>query len=256
VHRKGASYAYNPTSVLTETPHLLTLTVYSSLEVFVRTRLSTGLAIILSFALAAGPAMAAPGTSASAPLGIVVQAEHAQLGADATSGGATIYDGDSLQTTWSGSLRANLGGPQMYLRQNTAAQVHSLPKGFSAELTSGTIVVSAKDGQSFELLADGAIIRPTGTESVVAQITRASANELLISSNRGALLVTMGDEVKTVEAGGAYRMEVETDASDPGPQGGGPFHTARNHFIWVAIIAVSAATGFAVWRALVSPSGP
>jgi len=221
----------------------------------VRTPLSTGLAIILSFAIAAAPVMAAPSSPAIAPLGVVIQAEHAQLGADATSGGATIYDGDSLQTTWSGSLRANLGGPQMYLRQNTTTQVHNLPKGFSAELTSGTIVVSAKDGQAFELLADGAIIRPSGADPVVAQITRASAKELLISSTRGSLLVTMGDEVKTVEPGGSYRLEVEADASDPGPQGG-PFHTARNHFIWIAIFALSGATAIGVWRALVSPSAP
>jgi len=221
----------------------------------VRTPLSTGLAAILSFALAGAPVMAAPASPASAPLGVVVQAEHAQVGADATSGGATIYDGDSLQTTWSGSLRANLGGPQMFMRQNTATQVHNLPNGFSAELTSGTVVVSSKGSQVFELLADGALIRPSGTEPVVAQVTRASAKELLISSTRGSLLVTMGDEVKTVEPGGSYRLEVEADTSDPGPQGG-PFHTARNRFIWFAVFAVSGATAIGVWRALVSPSAP
>lgn len=220
-----------------------------------RTPLSTGLAAILSFALAGAPVMAAPASPASAPLGVVVQAEHAQVGADATSGGATIYDGDSLQTTWSGSLRANLGGPQMFMRQNTATQVHNLPNGFSAELTSGTVVVSSKGSQVFELLADGALIRPSGTEPVVAQVTRASAKELLISSTRGSLLVTMGDEVKTVEPGGSYRLEVEADTSDPGPQGG-PFHTARNRFIWFAVFAVSGATAIGVWRALVSPSAP
>ena len=220
-----------------------------------RTPLSTGLAAILSFALAGAPVMAAPASPASAPLGVVVQAEHAQVGADATSGGATIYDGDSLQTTWSGSLRANLGGPQMFMRQNTATQVHNLPNGFSAELTSGTVVVSSKGSQAFELLADGALIRPSGTEPVVAQVTRASAKELLISSTRGSLLVTMGDEVKTVEPGGSYRLEVEADTSDPGPQGG-PFHTARNRFIWFAVFAVSGATAIGVWRALVSPSAP
>jgi len=202
------------------------------------------------------PAIAAPSSSPSAPLGVVVQAEHAQLGADATSGGATVYDGDRLQTTWTGNLRASLGGPQIYLKQNTIAEVHGLPNGFSADLTSGTVVVSSKAGQTFQLLADGAIIRPSGTDPVVAQVIRSSANELLISTNRGALQVTMGDEIKTVEAGGSYRLEVESDTSDPGPQGAGPYHTARNHFIWIAIIGVSAATGIGVWRALVSPSGP
>ena len=221
-----------------------------------RTQLNLGLAITLSVALVGAPAMAAPANPASAPLGVVLQAEHAQLGADATSGGATVYDGDRLQTTWTGNLRASLGGPQIYLKQNTVAEVHGLSNGFSADLTSGTVVVSSKEGQTFQLLANGAIIRPSGTEPVVAQVTRSSANELLISTNRGALQVVMGDEVKIVEPGGSYRMEVESEASDPGPQGSGPYHTARNRFIWIAIAGVSAATGIGVWRALCSPDKP
>jgi hypothetical protein len=225
-------------------------------EVFVRTLLKTSLVIILGAAMVGAPVMAAPANPASAPLGVVLQADRAQLGADRTSGGATIYDGDRLQTEAEGTLRATVGGPQLYLRNSSSAQVHVLRNGFSADLTAGTVVVSSTEGQTFQLLADGAVIRPVGTQPVVAQVTRISANELRLTSNRGALEVTMGDEVKTVEAGASYRMEVAADTSDPGPQGNGPYHTARNHFIWIAIIGVSAAAGIGVWRALVSPSAP
>jgi hypothetical protein len=202
--------------------------------------------------------MAAPANPASAPLGVVLQADHAQVGADLTAGGATVYDGDRLQTQEMGTMRATLGGSQLYLRNGTAALVHGLANGFSADLTSGTVVVSSTEGQTFQLLADGATIRPVGTQPVVAQVTRISASVLQLSSSRGSLEVTMGDEVKTVEAGSSYRLEVAPDAasSDPGPQGNGPYHTARNHFIWIAIIGVSAAAGIGVWRALVSPSAP
>ena len=218
---------------------------------------NAGLIIFLSAALAGAPLMAAPANPASAPLGVVLQADGAKVGADATSGGATIYDGDRLQTQGGGTMRATLGGPQLYLRSGTSTQVHGLPNGFSADLTEGTVVISSTQGQTFQLLADGATIRPVGTQPVVAQVTRISASVLQLSSNRGALEVTMGDEVKTVEAGCSYRMEIAPDASsDPGPQGNGPYHTARNHFIWIAIIGVSAAAGVGVWRALVSPSAP
>lgn len=222
------------------------------------TLLKASLVGFLSVALVGAPAMAAPASPASAPLGVVLQADRAQVGADVTSGGATIYDGDRLQTQVEGTLRATLGGPQLYLRNNTIAQVHGLPNGFSADLTSGTVVVSSSEGQTFQLLADGAVIRPVGTQPVVAQVVRVSANELRLSSSRGALAVTMGDEVRTVEAGTSYRMEVapDTDASDPGPQGSGPYHTARNRFLWIAIAGVSAAAAVGVWRALVSPSAP
>src|SRR5258708_3747114 len=133
--------------------------------------------------------MAAPANPPSAPLGIVLQADRAQVGSDVTSGGSTVYDGDRLKTQIEGTLRATLGGPQLYLRHATSAQVHVLPNGFSADLTEGAVVVSTTEGQSFQLLADGATIRPVGTQPVVAQITRVNAKELQLTSSRGALEV-------------------------------------------------------------------
>jgi hypothetical protein len=220
----------------------------------VRIRFGVTLLIILSAALAGIPAVASPATPASAPLGVILQAQRAQVGADVTSGGATIYDGDRLQTEADGTLRVKLGGPQMVLRPNTIAVVHGLPSGFSADLGAGTVVASSSEGQTFQVLANGATIRPAGTESTIAQVTRVNANELLLTSTHGALEVSMGDEVKTIASGSSYRMELEGE--DPGPRPGqGPYHPARNRFVLIAIIAVSAATGIVVWRALISPSG-
>jgi hypothetical protein len=76
---------------------------------------------------------------------------------------------------------------------------------------------------------------------------------LLLNSTRGALEITMGDEVKTIEAGTSYRMEVEADDSGQQPQG--PYHTARNRFVIWVIIGASVGTGILIWRALVSPDG-
>ena len=217
--------------------------------------LTASLILVLSATLFGISTFAAPATPASAPLGMVLQAEKAQVGADITTGGATIYDGDHLQTDAGGTLRVQIGGPQMYLREGTTTQVHGFPNGFSAELGTGTVVVSSTPGQTFRLLADGATIRPIGAQGTVAQITKVSNTELLLSSSRGELEVTMGDEVKTVEAGSSYRLEVETDdSSSPQPQG--PYHTARNRFLWIIIPAISVATGILIWRALVSPDAP
>ena len=105
------------------------------------------------------------------------------------------------RTETGGTLRAQLGGPQMFLRSSSNALVHTLPNGFSAELGAGTVVVSSNPGQTFQLLADGATIRPAGAQGTVAQITRVSPTELLLNSTRGASSsITMGDEVKTIEA--------------------------------------------------------
>ena len=221
-----------------------------------RTLFNAVLIAILSIGIIETPAFASPASSPSVPLGVVLQAANGKT-ADVNYGGATVYDGDRLQTAEDGSLRVRLGGPEMYLRSNSAAQVHAFPNGFSAELTAGSVVVSSAEGQTYQVLADGATIRPTGAQPTTGLITRVSANEVLLSSSRGSLEVTMGNEVETVEPGHSYKMEVEPDAApaDPAPQGG-PYHTASNHFIWIVIAAVSVGTAIGVWRALVSPSHP
>ena len=218
-----------------------------------RTLVRTAITVILSASLAGVPAIASPAAAVSSPLGVVLQADRAQVGADITAGGATIYDGDLLETAVEGNLRARLSKSQMFLRPNSSAKVHGLSNGFSADLTAGTVVLSSAEGETFRLLADGATIRPAGSQPTVAQITRVSDKELLLTSNRGPVEISMGDEVKTIEAGTSYRMEI--DNSDPGPQGQGqgPYHPARNRFALFVILAVGVATGIGIWRVLVSP---
>jgi len=209
---------------------------------------------ILGVILLEAPVMATPGGTPSAPLGIVLAAENAHTGVDASYGGATIYDGDRLVTQIDGTMRVRLGTGQLFLHQNTTTQVHAFANGFSADLDAGTVSVSSSEGQTFQLFADGATIRPASTNPTSVQVAKISSTELILTSTRGALQITMGDEVKTVEAGSSYKMEVETENSDPQRQT--PFPTARNHFIIIAIIAVGVATGLIIWRAVISPSAP
>lgn len=188
-------------------------------------------------------------------------AENAHVGAGVTTSGETIYDGDRLTTPAHSSLRVRLGSGQLVLRQNSAAEVHSFPNGFAADLDAGTVVVSSTEGQTFQLIADGATIRPANDQPAAAQIEKISATELLLTGTRGALVVSMGDETKTVEAGNSYRLQVQSEDPGPGPYpqqqgGGGPHPTARSHFLWFLIPAVAVATGIVIWRATVSPDKP
>jgi hypothetical protein len=224
----------------------------------VRTLFTAVLIAALSIMLIEAPVMAAPASSPSVPLGVVVAAENSNVGAGVTTGGATIYDGDRLKTAENSTLRVRLGSGQLVLRQNTVADVHALPNGFSANLDSGTVVVSSPEGQTFQLIADGATIRPANALAASGQISMISATELILTGTRGTLEVTMGDEVKTVEAGSSYRMEVESDESGPGPAGQGqrPRRTGRNRFLFFLIPSIALVTGIVIWRALVSPTAP
>jgi hypothetical protein len=200
---------------------------------------------------------AAPASSPSTPLGVVLAAENAHVGAGVTTSGETIYDGDRLETPANSTLRVRLGSGQLLLRQNTVADVHSFPNGFAADLDAGTIVVSSAEGQTFQLIADGATIRPSNDQPAAAQIQKVSATELLLTGTRGTLTVSMGDETKTLEAGNSYRLEVQPEDPGPGPYPqGNPHPTARSHFLWIFIPAVAVATGVIIWRATVSPSKP
>jgi hypothetical protein len=220
----------------------------------VRTVLNAVLIAIASITLIALPVMAAP-RAPSAPLGVVILAENANVGMDVTYSGATIYDGDRLQTPDGGNLRVRFGASQIYLRQSSLASVHSLSNGFSADLGYGTVVVSSAEGQTFQVTADGATIRPANAQPTSVQITKISATELVLTGNRGTALVSMGDEVKTLDAGTSYRLDVQPEESGPGPQPQFPTPTARNRFLWVLIPAIGVATGIIVWRATMSPSG-
>jgi len=223
----------------------------------VRKVFSAVLIAILSLVLVEAPAMGAPASSPSAPLGVVLAAENANVGAGVTTSGATIYDGDRLETPSNGTLRVRLGAEQIYLRQNTIADVHAMANGFSASLNSGSVVVSSAEGQTFELLADGAAIRPASAQPASGQITVITPKELILTGTRGMLTVSMGDEVRTVEAGNSYRLEVESESADPGayPQQS-PHPTARNRFLFFLIPTVAVVTGIVIWRALLSPKDP
>lgn len=197
--------------------------------------------------------MAMPANPPSAPLGSIMQADLARQGVDLTSGGATIYDGDRLETQEDGTLRALLGKSQLFMHQSTVAEVHSLANGYSANLLHGTVIASSPEGQTFQLLANGATIRPANAHATVARVTWVNANELLLSSNLGAIQVTYEGDVKTIEPGTSVRMEIKTEeaSSSPGPQGV-PAHGGHSRAIYFVIIAAGVATGIGIWRATVS----
>lgn len=228
---------------------------------FLRTRNCWLLIAIFSLIPVAGPVLASPPNPLSAPIGTVLEVKGAQTGQALATAGATVYDGDRLQTEASSTLRVLLGESQMYLRPGTLTEVRGISNGFSAKLTHGSVIVSSRDARTFQVLADGAVVRPVGTGATVAQVTWVSPTELLLSSSRGTIQVTYDSDSQMIEAGNTYRMLIQPD--DPGPQGsggnGGPAVAGGHHnnkTIFIVAGAVAAAVGVVVWRALESPSAP
>jgi len=212
-------------------------------EAIVRTLLKSGMAALLCTALTFSTAIAAP----SASMGVIIQAEHASLGSVPIANGSAIFDGDQLLTEGSGNLRARLGQSQIYMMPSSEIQLHRLSNGFSAEMGAGTIVLSSASGETFQVVANGATIQPATNKPTLAQVTYISASELLLTSRHGDLLVTMGDDSKTVNEGSSYRMMIQPGGG-PGPQG--MFTSGKNRFFLVLITAAVVTTTVSLVLAL------
>jgi len=202
----------------------------------------------------------APAGSAVSPMGVVLQAHRAQVSASSALSGTTVFDGDSLVTETEGILQVRFGKSQAYLLPKSSAVVHAANGGFGATLTNGTVVLSSAGGEMFKLLANGATIRPDTSQPTVGQITLVNPSELLLTSRKGTLEVSMDGDVKTVPEGSSYRMLIQPpDAagSSSNPQrNGSAASPGRNRFLFIAVALVGAGVGIGLRQALVSPWAP
>jgi hypothetical protein len=218
---------------------------------------------VLVAVLVQSPAlMAAPAAAASAPaMGVILQAQRANIGSGTATTGSTVFDGDLLQTEKDGLLRVRFGSSQAALMSGAAAVVHQSPDGFAANLTRGEVVLSSSQGQKFSLVSDGATIQPSTSGPTVAQVTWVSPKELLVMSRRGALQVSLGDEVQTIADGASYRMVIDPAAAaagkpapEPTPQRGGAQASGSNTFLLILLGSAAAAITVGVILAIESPS--
>jgi len=205
---------------------------------------------LLSIVLVGVPATAAPTPSAS--LGVVSQATHASRGTTALTNGAAIFDGDTLLTDASGNLQAQLGQSQITLLSNSNVLVHRLSNGFGASLTSGTIAFSTSGGM-IQVEADGATIQSKNGQPTIAQVSYINASEVLLTSKRGELLVSFGNQTKTVGEGASYRMMIQP-GSGPPPEGA--FSSGKDWFYIVLIAVAAGGIAYGIYASVSGSSSP
>ena len=206
------------------------------------------LAIMKSFSVAGIPGSAKPDA-----LGIVVQADHANLGSQAASEGTTVYDGDRLSTGAGGSLRLLIGNAMLYVPEQSGVIVHQdanvAAKEFEAELLSGTAVISVTAVTSGEIVAGTARVRPMAETRGIVQVRLVGANELLVFARRGAAQISYRGESETIAEGKCYRVLLHP--SDDGASGDVSAKKSGKRGKALVVIAVAAATAAgitALWR--------
>ena len=157
--------------------------------------------------------MAAPRRCFSPAMGVVLQAQRANIGMALRQSAQPCSMETCCKPSGTVCCAFVLDPRRPPLCAGGAVVVHQSADGFAANLTRGEVVLSSSQGQKFSLVADGATIQPSTSQPTVAQVTWVSPKELLVMSRKGALQVSMGDEVQTVADGASYRMVIDPVAA-------------------------------------------
>jgi hypothetical protein len=183
-------------------------------------------------------------------LGVITQADDANLGTGMASEGATVYDGDRLSTEADGALTVRGGSTMLYLARGSRMTLHSLATsapGMRANLTAGALVFTARLAAGFQLYADTAVIGPVADTPTIGQVSVIDAKTLYIHARQGALSFSYEDENKVIPEGKSYRVIL--DPSDdstvkPGdPQPSSPNRNGRHRGFLFVLLGVGAAIG-------------
>jgi len=152
--------------------------------------------------------------AAEKPLGMVIQAQEAELDNANLEVGTSIYRGDTVATDAGGGLRLKLGGSQLYLLADSAATLAQNATAIHAVVARGTVGFSSNGTDNIELEIPQGILRAADGLPAYGQVTILSAQEVVISAYRGALVLDNDGELHTIPAGKNYRVTMEFDQAE------------------------------------------
>ena len=229
------------------------------------TRLREIVATLLTSLLIVAPVFAAAPSANG--LGTVVAANNANLGGTGAAVGTTVFPGDRLTTTETGSVQLRTSAARFLLARASAASINEDNGTPVATLQLGSATFSTANGKAFSLIASTALIKPRSDEPTIGQVTLLAAKELVVKCVRGTLTITVGDDSRVIPEGSAYRVVLDPSAEaaqqQPPPEGAGtkgsgrpPLVAAKSKFVWYAIGAATLLTVWAVHEALESPDRP
>jgi hypothetical protein len=221
------------------------------------------LAAAIVVTLASIPAFAGPATNSV--LGTVITANKAHVGEGMAAVGTTVFGGDRISTESQGSVQVRAGAARLLLLGSSAAEVNDTEGAPSARLLLGTATFSTGNAHAFTLYASKAAIRAQSDAPTIGQVTYLNDKELLVTSKRGPLTITVDGETQLIAEGNSYHVYLDPDANSQNPQGAGsgsglggrgPLKAGRSRFLIVVIGVTAIATYFAISEALESPNRP
>ena len=179
-------------------------------------------------------------------LGIIVQANRANLGEQPVSEGSSVFDGEKISTDDGGTLQLRSGPAQFNLWSDSSAIVQGSAdvetQTFTAELAKGAAVLFLPAGAKGEICFRGACIRAAQGGPLTVQVRVTGPKELRIYVRRGTALLTYHGETSTIAEGTSSIVVLDPpdDGSSPAPGAGGR-DKRKKAFLLIAIPATAAA---------------
>lgn len=206
---------------------------------------------LMGLAIAALSCVPARGAQQQA-LGVVIEAQNAQIGGVAAAVGTNVYAGDALSTDTGGTLRLKVGTGQVYLGAATDADLEMVDNVPQATLTRGTLGFTTAPSAEFQVQTPAGLVRTVGSAAVYGQISIISQKELLITANTGTLEIDRACETHEIHSVSTYRVTIEEGPARDRKCGGYKVVSALNtHLVVKAVAAVAAGTiGYFTYREL------
>ena len=168
-----------------------------------------GICLLLAASLIAAPAGSAP-----KPLGLILQAQKAQMGNSEALGGATLFAGDTLSTAENGSISLRVSGTQLYLLPSSSATFDGEQGWNVAALHRGSVGFSTQGKDRIVVRGSNVQVYPSTEEPTHGEVRLEGPNQLLVTNYRGALEVMVGGDVIAVPAATAYRVALEAEPQE------------------------------------------
>lgn len=182
------------------------------------------------------------------PLGLVIQAQSAQVDNAVAAIGTTVYSGDAVETQSGGSLRLRLGSSQLYLMASSAATLAQNAATPQVHVLRGTVGMSTIAPDQLELQTPLGIVRAANGQAAYGQVRIVSPQELVITSYRGDLLIDRDGEERTIEAGKSYDVTLEANA-EPASGNANIVSVKNNHLLLkVIVVAAEGITAYLLWQ--------
>lgn len=200
------------------------------------------------------------------PLGLVIQAQEAQIGTAVVAVGTTVYPGDTIVTDTGGTLRLKVGGSQVYLLASSAATLSQNAQMVHALVARGTVGFSSNGTDQFGLEIPEGIVSAAKGEPAYGQVTLTGPREVVISAYRGTLVLDNDGEMHSIPAGKSYRVSMDLEPASTPPQEaagvGGKDHDIvaprHRHLVFDLIVlgTMAAVSGIIYYEVTQSPSIP